>query len=474
MECHWNDTLIYTDLFAFVPIEDVTKAAEPRPLNILIIGVDTVSRLNLHRQLPRTLKYLKRLGLVEFFGYNKIADNTFPNLMPVLTGHDEDELKRICWPTTTSKFDDCPFLWDRFRAKGYKTAYAEDAAWMGIFNYVKRGFRRQPTDYYWSFFNRLAEEVIGNQHDMNVKRCVGPRRVYSTMLDYLKRFVATMRAHDQPYFGFFWEVSLSHDYLNAPKMADGEFEALFAFLNDSGELNQTALFFMSDHGMRWGGIRSTFQGQMEERLPFLTVLLPRWYQKARPAAFLNLQRNTRSLTTPFDLHETLKDLLEPFAAGAATSALSRGYSLFGRIPSNRTCEDAAIPSHFCTCQQSAPVDGNETVVREAAGFAVDYMNALLEGWKVCANLTLSRVVRARVLRQNEKVVERFREYEDYMVTLETAPGGGLFEVTVRRHARARGFEITGTVSRINLYGDQSKCVSDFHMKLYCYCKYLLR
>lgn len=481
VECYSNDSLIYTDLFAFVPVRKINLAQVPRPLNVLIIGLDSVSRLNLHRQLPYTIKYLRKLGIVELLGYNKVGDNTFPNVIPILTGYNEDELKNICWPNDTVKFDKCPFIWKRFKEKNYKTVYAEDAAWMGIFNYMKRGFREQPTDYYWSFFNRLAEELIGNESEGNVKRCVGSRRVYVTMLDYLKKFIASMANYNQPYFGFFWEVSLTHDFLNAAQMADEEFEQFFKHLNQTGELNRTVVFFLSDHGIRWGGIRSTFQGRMEERLPFLTLLLPEWFRNTYHTAFLNLQKNVRRLTTPFDFHETLVDLLNPFALTTeklnARTTSSRGYSLFSKIPESRTCEDAAISSHWCTCQQSTPIDINHAVVTEVAEFAVNYMNTLLEGYADCSNLTLNAVYNARIIFNNGTEIDEDKEYDDYMITLETQPGGGVFEVTIRKYINATNgsvFEVIGTVSRINLYGDQSRCVSDFHMKLYCYCKYLLK
>lgn len=67
---------------------------------------------------------------------------------------------------------------------------------------------------------------------------------------------------------------------------------------------------MSDHGIRWGDIRKTYQGQMEERLPFVIITLPKWLKETYPVAAANLKKNVRRLTTPFDLHETLKDLLD--------------------------------------------------------------------------------------------------------------------------------------------------------------------
>lgn len=189
VQCMYNNSTFYTDYFAFVPLK-MNKTINKKSLpNVLIFGLDSVSRLNLHRQLPQTVNYLQLLNSIELLGYNKVADNTFPNLMPVLTGMFENELKNNCWPTTKSHFDKCPFLWQMFKQQGYTTAFGEDCSFMGIFSYQKRGFVKQPTDYGYGYFNRLVEHEIGNSHNMNVKECVGSRLVYKEFLDYIKKFV---------------------------------------------------------------------------------------------------------------------------------------------------------------------------------------------------------------------------------------------------------------------------------------------
>lgn len=484
VECSYDGKQLYKDFFAFVPKPN-RSSSSPQYLNVLIIGLDAVSRLNLHRQLPETVEYLEKLSAVELLGYNKVGDNTFPNLIPILTGLDENQLVNACWPSYEHRFDNCPFIWNDFKRKSYATAYAEDSAWMGIFNYGKKGFYEQPTDYYWSVFNVAAEKEIGNEHALNVYRCVGGRQVYTTFLEYIKKFTSTMENNSHPYFGFFWEVSISHDYLNTPKWADGDFKRLFQFMNDTGYLEKTVLIFLSDHGIRWGGIRSTYQGRMEERLPFVYVIIPEWYREIYTQAYANLRKNSRRLTTPFDIHEMLKDLLDPFALTAkhleekyeAENAknTSRGQSLFRTISSKRTCEDAGILPHWCTCQQTSAVEKTNSIVLAAANFTVAHMNKLLEGYALCANLTLDAILDARLLTHSESIAEGKDKIVDYTITFRTQPGGGVFEVTVRRHAEHKSakkyrFEVTGTISRINLYGKQSECITDFHLKLYCYCK----
>lgn len=85
---------------------------------------------------------------------------------------------------------------------------------------------------------------------------------------------------------------------------------------------------MSDHGIRWGDIRGTYQGQLEERLPFIVMALPKQFGQQYPEALRNLKTNVRRLTTPFDLHETFNDFLDSSRfiqiENVANKTISRG------------------------------------------------------------------------------------------------------------------------------------------------------
>ncbi|XP_018319398.1 uncharacterized protein LOC108732897 [Agrilus planipennis] len=491
VKCFYNGSEIYKDFFCFVPpkfeINNEIQNSMRKPLSILIAGLDGVSRVNLHRQMRKTMDILKNeLKAVEFLGYNKIGDNTFPNLIAILTGLSEDELSQVCWSNNTDHFDNCPFIWKKYKQKKFVTSYAEDASWMGIFNYQKNGFCKQPTDYYWRTFSFTADKQIGNQILMNNNLCLGARLEYKILLDYIKNFVDSMRIYKKAFFNFFWSAGLSHDFLNYPRFGDNDFAKLFNYLHKTDTLNQTVLIFLSDHGIRWSGIRSTNQGMLEERLPFLFITLPKWYKKEFPMVYENLQRNSKRLTTPYDLHYTLRDLLDPYKLTSnflkkrnQISSESRSYSLFDNIPENRTCDSANIPSHWCACQENVEIEVNSTMAVEATEFAVAYLNAKISDFKQCQNLTLKKIISAKVSFSGNISSLGEGAKKDFTVSFVTVPGDAIFEATVRQtFFKENGLEnkelpytlkITGTVSRLNLYGSQSDCVSDFHMKLYCYC-----
>lgn len=484
VECSRDSEVIYKDYHAFTPrfrsIEERCEKAraavsKTEHLSVLIIGLDSVSRLNFHRMMPRTVEILKELEAVEMLGYTKVADNTYPNLVPLLTGLSEDELHDACWQNKDKAFDDCPFIWKNFSASGYRTAFAEDACSMTTFNYLKPGFRVQPTDYYLRPFCIASEKDIGNTHNLNANLCVGTRKTYENLLRYAKKAAAQFAT--DPYFAMIWQASLTHDFFNYPQLGDQPYHDLIAYLSTSEQmLNRTALIVMSDHGMRWGDFRQTYQGRMEDSLPFVFVVLPKWWRGKYQVAWANLRRNARGLSTAFDLHQTLLDLLDSRSleetrlksrsrAMPKGDDLPRGISWFLPIPDYRTCTMAGIASHWCMCHNSYDVPLDEASLRDRAVFLVGQLNKMLKKFVQCAKLGLKEIRAAKAWRDEGDGVELV----DYTITIETEPGGAIFEGTVRYRGEDKSKKLVGSVSRLNAYGKQSACVGEFNMRLYCYC-----
>ena len=51
-------------------------------------------------------------------------------------------------------------------------------------------------------------------------------------------------------------------------------------------------------------------GKLEERNPFMSVRFPPSFARSHPEAMKNLRTNVKRLTTPFDIHATLKDIVD--------------------------------------------------------------------------------------------------------------------------------------------------------------------
>ncbi|XP_046470558.1 uncharacterized protein [Neodiprion pinetum] len=487
VKCERKGKEVYKDYHAFVPRKELVEnrcGSSPAPgpesgrLSVLILGLDSVSRLNFHRTMPRTVEALQGLGAVEMMGYNKVGDNTFPNLVPVLTGLSEEELTIACWTTKKKPFDDCPFIWSNFSAAGYRTVLGEDACSMTVFNYLKSGFRNQPTDYYLRPYCIATENGIGNTHKLNADLCVGTRKTFDNLLAYSRK-VAREFARDS-YFALFWQASLTHDFITYSKLGDESYRRFIDQVADEGLLERTALVVMSDHGIRWGSFRQTYQGYVEERLPFVFTVLPRWWREKFPIAWANFRRNSRSLTTPFDLHETLQHIMRPeeLEEGKLKERsrrilgernTPRGLSWFLPIPDHRNCSMAGITGQWCMCHLSESTSTTDPVVQQAVGFLVDELNRLLRSYPQCAVLKLKSILNSKVWAAQSHKSDKAAPTTDYSVTIQTQPGDAIFEASVRHRAQDSNQTLVGSISRLNLYGKQSACVEDFKMRLYCFC-----
>lgn len=143
-----------------------------QPVSILFIVIDSIARLNLVRTMPKTRNFLLENGFIEFVGYNKIDDNTFPNFNALITGLNLKQSLEKCKPTEVGGLDKCPMIWYDFQNSGYVTAYAEDWADITTYNYLKKGFQNPPTDFYFKPYMEAAESLTKDELD-TMLHCTG-------------------------------------------------------------------------------------------------------------------------------------------------------------------------------------------------------------------------------------------------------------------------------------------------------------
>ncbi|GBM30034.1 hypothetical protein AVEN_165603-1 [Araneus ventricosus] len=254
----WNfaGLLVYDKLHSRV--RNITQpnqelSALKNPINVLIFGLDSMSRLGFMRLLPRTYKYLtENLHVTVFRGMNKVGDNTYPNLVALLTGH---KAYGGGLPDESEGFDEWPLIWKNYSSAGYDTMWAEDFPQYGLFNYLAKGFRRPPTDHYLRPFWLALEESTLLKFSSHM--CYGSQPKHILQMEYVREFVSKYHASKRPYFAFSFLAELSHEYLSRVASADGQFEEFFQFLHEGEHLQNTVLIVMSDHGHRFDAIRAT-------------------------------------------------------------------------------------------------------------------------------------------------------------------------------------------------------------------------
>jgi len=179
---------------------------------------------------------------------------------------------------------------------------------------------------------------------------------------------ATNKSKRRPVFAYGFFSGLLHEDMNDAVHMDRLLERFFRSLYDSGSLENTAVVLFSDHGTRYGLTRGNIRmGWYEENLPLALIAMPESFRSRHDTMMKTLRSNSRKLTTPLDLHETLRRVLDvgkPYNDSVRVARGRRGVSLFDVTLGDRTCKDASIAPTYCECQlsQTHPVDVRSTQV----------------------------------------------------------------------------------------------------------------
>ncbi|KAB7501896.1 hypothetical protein Anas_00019, partial [Armadillidium nasatum] len=452
-------------------------------LNVLMLGFDSLSHASFIRTLPHTFKFLKEeLRATILNGYNIIGDGTPQALIPILTGKTEFELPetRKRMGKAAAHVNVYPFIWKDFERSGYATLFAEDQPHEGTFNYRLKGFDAQPVNHYMRTFFKFLYPYSSHPN-----YCFYSAPRHKVFLKYITDFFNVY--NDKPKFGFAMHAELSHSDNNLIGIADRDIKASLEELRKKGHLNETILIVFSDHGNRFSAMRSTQEGKQEERLPFFSIYLPQKFKTRYPSAADNVRVNAERLTSPFDIHETLKDLTQ-----------FQGAKL-GSIPPSRTCKDAFIEPHWCACLTWDPLPTTDDKVLEAANALVHYINSYTAPQRgFCHEIKVLSISSAALLLPNEGLMS-FRKTFDYdgflpdfgdqmsiseevyQITIQTVPTKEyfytsndlpIFEASLTYNTKQDSFSVKiDDISRINMYGDQPHCIMKHHphLRKFCYC-----
>ena len=493
VNCTASDGKLYNNTHSGVlPHDTDTMSDLPEGtlgLNILMMGFDSVSRLMWQRNLPKTYAYLtESLGAVVLRGYNVAGDGTTRNLLSLLTGMTESELPEARrGHVGAAQVDGYPWIWNELKKLGYVTQWAEDVQRPennigGTFTFRMLGFNKQPVDHYMrNFFIYQYEKTRVVQPE-----CFGSVPVHLNMFNWGRDMFESYKVRLK--FSFLFHSSLSHNHMTHVSVADEDLRDTLMHMNNRGHFDNTLLLVMSDHGLRFSSVRQTLQGQHEERNPFFSVRLPPKFIAKYPEIHRNLQINAERLTTPFDVHATFHDVILFKGVTKVVANASRGISLFQEIPADRTCEDADLETHWCSCLEWTNVDVKNPNVMASAKTFVEHINELTKDKReLCEELSLHTINRAekndpqnellkfkKIETENGIVEEKNTATEVfYKIQVTTKPSMALYESTVKHLISENTYIVNDKeISRVNAYGDQPHCVAAELpiLRPYCYCK----
>ncbi|XP_016973823.1 uncharacterized protein LOC108040749 [Drosophila rhopaloa] len=479
--------VLQKDAFMFVqhqPLpEDLKKPQGPRKPSVIMYGIDSLSRINLRRTMPKVFRFLQGDGWYEMQGYNKVADNSFPNILAILSGYSESTAReQVCDTNKLGCLDEIPMIWKYFKNASYLTGYAEDESNSNHFSYLKPGFSKKPMDYYFRPMLRALEsemDVYRLPEHPYMRYCLGRRManryIYDYGLQFAQRFV-----HERPIWGMFWSNHFSHDDPFLPAAMQEKILGDLLDFHADGAFEEMIMIFFADHGTRFGQLTWLEGGFQEERLPMMFIYLPPWFREAYPSYAQALDLNQHRLSSNFDLHNTLKHIVEIGGTPDGT-ALPKSFdcptcqSLFYPLPEDRTCPQAGIEEHWCTCDPYKVIKG-QSWTRPIALSVIDHMNEYFVQKNLshlCSNLTLNYVHKTEIKTGlNVQWDEELKETETavYRVKFKVKQNSADFQATVVYNNVTQNAEVNvEKISRTNSYKEDSTCIEDKLAKLYCIC-----
>uniref|UniRef100_A0A7E4W194 Sulfatase domain-containing protein n=1 Tax=Panagrellus redivivus TaxID=6233 RepID=A0A7E4W194_PANRE len=487
-KCYKNDEPkepFYEFMHAQVYRNETPKAEKkPNLPDVIIIIIDSVSHSSFVRTLPRTYyELMSNYEAIPFPHLNKIAINSRPNALAMFLGKSNRNIEKSPMSVGyTSDFknsadcnkplDDDQFVGNRFKEAGYTTMMNDDWA-LGPFNWPNcKGFVKQATHHMMKPYQLRYDSGTYKSKKIleNIFKNVC-RETYESLIDYLDDFVSAYP--DKPKFTITWNIDIAHNDNNQLYRADNKFYNFFK--ENEAKLNESFVFIMGDHGMRFGGIRNTDIGETEDNNPLLLITLP-YSLRQNGEVLTTVRQNSHQLITQYDLYATFVDIVRPKSENTTSNLLMHGSSLLRPLPQPRTCDRLRVPFEYCTCiRKKTKLPEDNDVGKVAALKMVEQMNEVIKtesSFKdICSPLALTPDAKTITVEQfkSEGTLNLFQ------VTFTVQPGGGKFWGYVGREGNSSDVTIlSARFPRLDSYEKTASCAKGSAFTAYCYCKSLLK
>ncbi|XP_074596277.1 uncharacterized protein LOC141851431 [Brevipalpus obovatus] len=411
---------IYRNTHLFVPNFEPRKCqnnnGEPCT-SVFILVIESMSRLSFERFMKKTGQVLDKYDFIRFRGHNVVGRNSFPNSLGLLTGSGPLE----CLGLSDHNW---PFIWEEYQRYGYVTAFHEDMAIIGLFNYACVGFREKQSDFnprpFWlhiypgfpstksmyNSFNNLSEycfQKVGSKIEL--------------FLNQSAEFMRKAKASGNYFLDYSFYSQVTHEDFNNFKLLDpyvaSFYEQNFHLFDDS------IVLLIGDHGSNYGDYWYTVRGRLESRMPFFSIRLPKHLQDRHPHLKKMLQSNTDRLTSWFDVHKMLLDVVHGNYEYVPHWTDHREVPLFRTIvPADRTCSSADIPADYCTCNGTIGIQKEWETGTTISKMIVSEVNKILKHHS-CSPIDFGKLIHVGALIPfNATTLDR---YPQLKVTFSTIP-----------------------------------------------------
>ena len=285
-----------------------------------------------------------------------------------------------------------------------------------------------------------------------------------------------------PYFSFNWLTEYTHDFIDVNPQLDNSIKNSLSRLMLKGYLNNTIIFFLSDHGNKLTSYSSTENGKRERILPLLSIRLPKTVVSKKH--YENFIKNKDKLIAFVDIYQTLKSLLflgefnlneedvfcrNLFRNNSIKIRQLRGTSLIEKIPSNRLCSDMHIGDSYCSCFKAYSLNESQLLAETKNSFnsiaakTLNYIKNITKSISSkCVPYTFDSLGEFKRVHYSDKKII-------YSGQILLKPGDALFQINLKLENN-HDLSFNDLPIRLSKYGNQSSCIYDRDLQNYCFCK----
>ncbi|CAG9326800.1 unnamed protein product [Blepharisma stoltei] len=412
-------------------IKQSLKINKIKPLTVIILLLDSVSRYHFYRNLNQTVDFFnsnivtgefsKKLAIYDFLINNAQGDTTRPNMIPLLYGYELSELEEklsnytIHNPSNWFKFKQAQndAIWNHYKDLGFVTMFGYDT--VNDFLSLCTG-RKISTDHVVSNFYHGASKVFNYQDFATKERCIGNKNAHKYLLDYAYEFVQNYSGHNR--FAYL-HISPGHEetgrvIITADQDIKEFFNEILAYFSKNNE--DFVIHFMSDHGKHSGFWDLDYEGYMENRLPMHFMITNKeLISKIGKNTDEIIKYNTKRLVSRYDWHLTFKHLaILPYGNLFLDSETYKHWKSFQhthnavsllleKINDNRNCADLEIPDISCTCKEfkeiSIEIAKQTAAIQKLIDLGISALNEKIRDKSNeddCEEITFKEIVKAEV------------------------------------------------------------------------------
>lgn len=368
--------------------QNLSQNQTTKPLSVLLLILDSVSRGSAKRNFPKTMEFLhktlyetqynNKFSVYDFDKSGTLGLSTRPNIIPILYGQNVSYHDMYFKDSKLSSSNLYPkyanlqenALWMYYSKLGYVTMFSFES----ILDYLPKSTGRVIyADHVLANFWKAAKKAFGYSEFSENQRCFGVNNAHYYSLNYTAQFFANYKGHNK--FAYVHTLA-AHESSGNVQTIDkdlGKFLKHILKLHTNNE-EDLLVYLMSDHGRGEPTLIFSQKGYFDHRVTLNYIILNQELENSLGSQH-TLKHNSKQLLSRYDINLSLKSLAHHPYGGMSQddkASIKNSYTInevvdifHEKIRTDRTCGDIGVSSDMCLCRDYEEIDyenNEETII----------------------------------------------------------------------------------------------------------------